>query len=888
MAANARRRIVTAIAIVLTALAMTLVALPTSVAFADEEAGPQATLEAAEVTDVAEVAAAPVEDPQPAETPAPATVETVSDAARPSAEYPTEGEAAPEEVAPSEEAPADEAPVEETPADEAPAEEETSDEATLDEDAEEEPAEEDLLDVDAGQNVWVNGSTGSDSNNGTEASPVKTFELAKELLNGNGGDTIFVTGAITLNGTSATWSLGGKTLARGNNYHGTLVSLTNGASLTLTDIVLDGRSGDGQTGRATGGLGDGGSLVSLYKQSTLTVGLGAVLQNNTIESLGKWYPESGGGIFASESTVNVEGGTIRNNSAVWGGGIHGTNRSTINVSSGTISGNEAVDGKIRSSDVPRDYGGCGGGICAADGTGVNFSGGTISGNHAFNRGGGISMGTCYAARYGHPVLVMTGGTITDNSAGSSGGGIFVQAGYSSSYFGGTGSYSIAYITAGSITNNAMTGTGNANNMFGGGGIYVNGYSSRYTDFHNGELYLTNVVVAENSANYAGGGYAACPVSKTDVELTNGAVFYNNTTTNGNARELYILASNWLGTHSGNPTYDISPSMLGGGAYRWTYNDGTEVPYDKLQGILIALYGQSLSLSNSLDGTDEGVQRGISLARVFITGNTSVTRGGGIGSNGSVFIGSSVDPTEVTVTKTWSDANDADGLRPETVYVELYRDGVYVGYQTMTADANGNWSTTFRNLPKQDAEGHEYVYTVRERTVEGYTATVTGNANDGYKIVNTRTIDLDGSKTWVDDDNAAGTRPTSITVRLYADGVEVRQVTVTEEDGWTFSFEGLAKYDEADGHEIEYSISEDEVEGYTTQIDGFEIVNTIVPTPPTPETPEEPTTPKRTSKSATPKTGESGPTEAQLLVVALLGIALAGFAVGDRFRRGAAN
>ena len=31
--------------------------------------------------------------------------------------------------------------------------------------------------------------------------------------------------------------------------------------------------------------------------------------------------------------------------------------------------------------------------------------------------------------------------------------------------------------------------------------------------------------------------------------------------------LYILASLAYGTHSGDPVYEISPSMLGGGAYR---------------------------------------------------------------------------------------------------------------------------------------------------------------------------------------------------------------------------------------------------------------------------------------------------------------------------------
>ncbi len=686
--------------------------------------------------------------------------------------------------------------------------------------------------------VWLDGKSGSDDNDGTQEAPVKTFEKAKELLEERGGDIIYLTGTITLSATSAAWSLDGKTLARGDDFHGTFIYLSKGASLVLTDIVLDGRTAEGQTGITTGGYGEGGSLVTVFDGSVLTVGTGAILENNTIESRAHWYPESGGGIFASKSTVNVEGGIIRNNSAVRGGGIHGINGSTINISSGQITGNTAIKGDIKpSSVVSIDYGGTGGGVCAADGTDVNFSGGTISGNSAFERGGGIAMGTISASRtdYDNLVLTMTGGTIANNSAGCAAGGIFLQAGYSASYAGGTGTHAIAYITGGTISGNRMTGTGNGNMAFGGGGIYVNGYSPSYSAFHAAELYLTNAVVSGNSAKYEGGGYAACPVSQTDVELTNGAVFYGNSTGNGNAREIYILASTAYGSHSGNPYYEISPSMLGGGAYRWVYNDGSEVPYNNLKGQLIAIWHQSLSLNNALDASDEGVQTGLAQAKVFITDNTSATRGGGIGSNGHVFIGRSVADIEISAEKRWSDAENADESRPDSIIVELYRDGEYVGYQTVTPDADGAWTTTFANLPKVDVQGNEYKYTVKERSVEGYSSAVTGNATEGFIIENTRTVDISGTKTWVGDENATNRRPASITVRLLADGEEIDSTTVTEEDDWTYSFEGLPKYATGENREIVYTITEDKVSWYDTTIDGYDITNTYNPPPIIPPT-----------------------------------------------------
>ncbi len=586
-----------------------------------------------------------------------------------------------------------------------------------------------------GSPVYVNGSTGDDANPGTAELPVKTFAKAKALMEANDADTIYVTGAIALSGTSETWDLGGKTLEREATYTGELVHVDRGATLTLENIVIDGSSGSGSTGKATAIDGSGGSLVGAFNGSTVTVGNGAILQNNSIQSNGHWYPEGGGAVFANGSIVNIEGGTIRNNSAVQGGGIYGIYDSTINMSSGTIEGNRAIEGN--SATLGDEYGGSGGGICAANGSDVNFSGGTITDNSAFERGGGISMGTYYASEKDSPVLTMTGGTISNNTAGGGGGGIFVQAGYSAEGNDGTPTYSIAHITAGDITGNSVTATGNGSAMFGGGGIYVNGYSSAYSAFHNGELYLSNVEVSGNSASTAGGGYAACPVSVTEISLTNGAAFYGNTTDEGNAREIYILAATYLGTHSGNPPYEISPSMLGGGTYKWVYDDGTEVPLDQLKGILSAIDNQSLSLSNDLGTGSPNVQKALTLSRVHITGNTSVTRGGGIGSNGSVFIGKHVDTTEIPVTKAWEDENDKDGLRPKSIGVNLYRDGEYVGYQTVTPDSNGVWTATFANLPKDDAEGHEYSYTVEERAVDGYTSKIAGDATTGFTITNTR-------------------------------------------------------------------------------------------------------------------------------------------------------
>ena len=64
-----------------------------------------------------------------------------------------------------------------------------------------------------------------------------------------------------------------------------------------------------------------------------------------------------------------------------------------------------------------------------------------------------------------------------------------------------------------------------------------------------------------------------------------------------------------------------------------------------------------------------------------------------------------------------DDDNANGLRPESVTVQLLRNGVVI--DTMTVSAETNWSYSFENLARVDERGNEYVYTVSEKMVAGY-------------------------------------------------------------------------------------------------------------------------------------------------------------------------
>ena len=186
-----------------------------------------------------------------------------------------------------------------------------------------------------------------------------------------------------------------------------------------------------------------------------------------------------------------------------------------------------------------------------------------------------------------------------------------------------------------------------------------------------------------------------------------------------------------------------------------------------------------------------------------------------------------ETTEVTVTKTWDDKDNQDGIRPTEITVRLLADGLVEKVVKVKADANGNWSYTFKNLPKYKS-GKEIEYTVDEYQVkEGYTSSVSETTITNTHIPATTEVTV--TKTWEDNNNQDGIRPSTITVKLYADGVYVKDATIeanAEGNTWTYTFTNLPKY--KNGTEIVYTVVEDEVDGYDTSVTGTTITNTHEP------------------------------------------------------------
>lgn len=220
-------------------------------------------------------------------------------------------------------------------------------------------------------------------------------------------------------------------------------------------------------------------------------------------------------------------------------------------------------------------------------------------------------------------------------------------------------------------------------------------------------------------------------------------------------------------------------------------------------------------SNPLPKYASGQEIAYTVAEEAVPGYTSKVDG--------YNITNSYTPETVKISgqKKWDDAENQDGKRPASVKVKILNGDTVVDEQNVTS-AN-DWKYESKALPKY-AAGQEITYTVSEEAVPGYTSKV-----EGYSITNSytpETTTVSGSKTWEDGDNQDGKRPASITVNLLADGQKVNTQTVGEAEGWSYNFTGLPVY--KDGQRITYTVTEEAVPGYSTNLNGYNITNSYTP------------------------------------------------------------
>ena len=202
-------------------------------------------------------------------------------------------------------------------------------------------------------------------------------------------------------------------------------------------------------------------------------------------------------------------------------------------------------------------------------------------------------------------------------------------------------------------------------------------------------------------------------------------------------------------------------------------------------------------------------------------------------------------TMVRVRKVWSDSNYGD--RPEKVTFHLLRNAKELidKQYTVEVDSSSSWTHTWTDLPRYDENGERYNYTVDEETTQklkdgSYRVSITKRPyQDGaeYTVLNVRepdAINAKVTKTWEDNANNDGKRPTKLTFHVWGtsdqpkdptdltQGFEARteQIIVqdvnvsSDADKQFWTFEGLPKQN-IYGKSYTYTVTEESVDGYTT-------------------------------------------------------------------------
>ena len=249
------------------------------------------------------------------------------------------------------------------------------------------------------------------------------------------------------------------------------------------------------SGNATTG-GNGGGIYASSATANITITGGTIASNTAAQ---------GGGVFLNGGTFAMDNGTIRDNDvgAGNGGGLR-VNGGTVTLQDSLITGNSAGNGGgvylAATATINATIDMYGGSIrnntAATSGGGARVNGGTftlhngsISGNTTIN-GGGIYL---VAGANVNGSLVMSGGSIDGNTASTSGGGVYLNA--------VTATFAMS---AGEISNNRASGTAA---VAGGGGVYTT--DSAATNPASVTAY-SNISIANTAV--IGGNFAAATVA----------------------------------------------------------------------------------------------------------------------------------------------------------------------------------------------------------------------------------------------------------------------------------------------------------------------------------------------------------------------------------------
>ena len=457
---------------------------------------------------------------------------------------------------------------------------------------------------------------------------------------------------------------------------GSLIYAENGSTVNMSGGYVCGATSRSQ-----------GAGIELKDEGTTLDLTGGVIAGN--------YAPNGGGVYSNGSSVSISKNAVISGNATlngesdqagYGGGIMAKGGS-VAVSGGYITNNRMS--KFCGTDGSGNHGG--GGLAAEYGAKVTISGGQITGNSSQEAGGGVYVTDQWrdGSRKEMTWLNITGGIIASNvSYRSEGAGIRVGQ-------------KVDAMICGTPDNNGTPGSKVyiTNNWcmsrfdWGGGGVFVQG-DSNYAP-NAGRLFVYNSYISANTAGGYGGGVAVCPTGKTLVTNTEGTAIFGNSSAGDDydgddhpdhpddpkQQHAYDSMKN-----TGN---DVSPHLSGGGiadtnktedrdAYKSEkfrecghadfflaardHNTPVAVVTGKMLGGGDAQYSgsierkeainipangavgvkNSIGLTSGVEATDKAATDAQDNATTFITGNYSWDHGGGIMSNGDLYLGQPKD------------------------------------------------------------------------------------------------------------------------------------------------------------------------------------------------------------------------------------------------------
>jgi hypothetical protein len=399
------------------------------------------------------------------------------------------------------------------------------------------------------------------------------------------------------------------------------------ASLTIADSAINNNTA-------------GGVRAKYTESAEIT---GSVIAGNTVGYGESGGPPIGAGLLFDEAVVSISDSTIKNNTARYDGGGIFASESSLELTGVTLTGNSAGDGSGGAIAFV-DPAGCCGPVSDFE---LSLNASVVSGNDAARQGGGIYFDADGYSESGFASLTISNSQIADNQAGSgsygesAGGGAFVSvdgsdfgesrvsisgsqvlrnsAGYgggmlldvsdssdvellgvtisgNSSYYGGGISF-----YGESVDLDVIQSTVSGNVGASGGGIYA--------DITEGAVNLDQSTVSDNEAYYYGGGlYVRSSSSSAPVNVSGSTLSGNTAGERGGAILANASAPSDTHLYVTNSTVNGNSAYYGGGGIeligQGSPNNGT-----------IHLLGSTVVGNPSTEVESSGIGR----SQVFVSG-----------------------------------------------------------------------------------------------------------------------------------------------------------------------------------------------------------------------------------------------------------------------------